>query len=164
MRSRRSASLSPIEVGGFATVDAPEGGRTVVQVRDLHTVEREALSIEVDVSDVVPGAAHASVRPVFRSLSGSAVVLGHLDESGFTAANESVPFGERNFRPIASDDVRAHHRTALDRDVPTIEVGTMFGTTPARLPHAGLPPGTRSCADSRVPARRTRRGCCSNGS
>ena len=71
-----------VEVGGFAKVDAPDGGQLVVQLRDLHTVEREALSIEVDVSDVVPGASNAPVRPVFRSLAGSAVILGRLDETG----------------------------------------------------------------------------------
>ena len=137
-----------IDVGGFARVDAPDGGHLVVQLRDLHTVEREALSIDVDVSDVVPGAAHATVRPVFRSLVGSAVVLGHLDETGFAAASETEPFGERPFRSIAADDV-ARIVDALDRDVPTFEVGTMQGTgSPARLHAKGFARHTFMCGQS----------------
>ena len=137
-----------VDVGGFAMADAPAGGHLVVQVRDLHTVEREPLSIEVDVSDVVPGAAHATARPVFRSLVGSAVVLGHLDETGFSAASETEPFGERPFRPMSSDDV-ATIVDALDRDTPTFEVGTMQGTrAPARLHAKGFARHTFMCGQS----------------
>jgi DNA helicase HerA-like ATPase len=137
-----------VEVGGFATVDAPDGGRLVVQLRDLHTVEREALSIAVDVSDVVPGAGTATVRPVFRSLSGSAVILGRLDETGFRAVSETAPFGEQPFRRMPSDDV-ATIVDALDRGVPTIEVGTMIGTrAPARLRTKGFARHTFMCGQS----------------
>ena len=63
----------------------------VVQVRDLRVVEQEALTIDVDVSAVVPGAGAATVRPMFHSLLGSAVALGRLDASGFAAFPETTP-------------------------------------------------------------------------
>src|ERR687898_2074764 len=142
-----------VEVGGLAMIDVPDGGHLVVQVRDLRIVELEGLSIDVDVSDVVPGAGSASVRPRFRSLSGSAVVLGRLDATGFTALAATAPFGELPFRQADSDEVVAIV-DALDGDAPTVELGTVAGTSaPARLRATGFA-RTRSCAVSRARRRR----------
>jgi uncharacterized protein len=137
-----------VEVAGLALIDVPDGGHLVVQVRDLRIVELEGLSIDVDVSDVVPGAGSASVRPRFRSLAGSAVVLGRLDATGFTALAATAPFGELPFRPADSDEVVAIV-DALDGDVPTVEVGTVAGTSaPARLRATGFARHTFMCGQS----------------
>jgi DNA helicase HerA-like ATPase len=137
-----------VEVGRFAMVDRPDGGHVVVQVRDLRVVEREAMSIDVDVSDVVPGAATATVRPTFRSLAGSAVVLGFLDTGGFTAVAATAPFGELRFRSADSDEVAAIV-DALGGDAATFEVGTVSGTSaPARLRAKGFARHTFMCGQS----------------
>jgi DNA helicase HerA-like ATPase len=137
-----------VEVGGLAMIDVPDGGHLVVQVRDLRIVELEGLSIDVDVSDVVPGAGSASVRPRFRSLAGSAVVLGRLDATGFTALAATAPFGELPFRQADSDEVVAIV-DALDGDAPTVEVGTVAGTSaPARLRATGFARHTFMCGQS----------------
>src|SRR5918994_2925774 len=70
------------------------GGRLVAQVRELQVREREGLSIALDVSDVVPDA----VRPTFRSLTGSATLVGRL-EAGFKPLAATSPLGELLVRP-----------------------------------------------------------------
>ena len=137
-----------VDVGGFAMVDLPDGVELVVQLRDLRVVEREALSIDVDVSDVVPGSSTATVRPTFRSVAGSAVVLGRLDAAGFTTLAAAAPFGERRLRAATSDEV-AVVVAALAGDAPTVEVGTVTGTAaPARVRASGFARHTFMCGQS----------------
>ena len=57
-----------IEVGRLAIVESTDDDRLVVQVREMDVVVREGLSIDVDVSDLMLGAASATVRPRFRSI------------------------------------------------------------------------------------------------
>ena len=136
------------EVGGLAMVEMPSGGYLVVHVRDLRIVDREGLSIDIDVSDLVPGAASATLRPVFRSLAGTAVVIGRLDATGFTALTGTAPFGEQRWRPASGDEV-AQIVDVLDGDVPTIEVGTVAGSNaPARLQAKGFSRHTFMCGQS----------------
>jgi hypothetical protein len=137
-----------IEVGGLAMVEAPDGGRLVVQVRELQIVEREGLSIDVDVSDVVPGAASATVQPRFRSIAGTAAVLGQIGASGFTALTATTPFGEQRWQPAGADEV-ATIVAALDRDESTVVVGTVADSTaPARLRSKGFARHTFMCGQS----------------
>jgi Helicase HerA, central domain len=137
-----------VDVGGLALVGDPGGGRLVVQIRGLEIVERDALSIDVDVSDVAPNAVSASVRPRFRSLNGTAVVLGELTEAGFDAMAALHPFGERPIEPADSEQVVATV-DALDGGAPTVEIGTVVGTTaPARLRSAGFSRHTFMCGQS----------------
>jgi DNA helicase HerA-like ATPase len=137
-----------VQVGALALIDVPDGSRLVAQVRDLRVVELEALSIDVDVSDVVPDAGSATVRPRFRSIAGSAVVLGRLDAAGYTPLTASAPFGELPFRPADTEDVGVIV-DALDGDAPTIEVGRVIGTNaPARLRAKGFARHTFMCGQS----------------
>jgi hypothetical protein len=137
-----------VEVGGWAVVDGADGGLVVVQVRDLHVVEREGLSVAVDVGDLVPGATSATVRPTFRSVAGAAVVSGSLDGAGFTARAAVVPFGDRPVRAATPGEVAAVVG-ALAGGAPTIEVGTVAGTTvPAQLRAAGFSRHTFLCGQS----------------
>jgi uncharacterized protein len=137
-----------VEVGGMAMVEMSNGGYVVVHVRDLRVVEREGLSLDIDVSDVVPGAANATLRPTFRSLAGTAVVIGHLDADVFTAVSATAAFGEQRWRPAGGDEV-AMIVDALDGDAPTIEVGTVAGTSaPARLRAKGFARHTFMCGQS----------------
>jgi hypothetical protein len=136
------------EIGGLAMVEMPNGGYLVVHVRDLHIVDREGLSIDIDVSDLVPSAAGATLRPMFRSLAGTAVVIGRLDAAGFTALTGTAPFGEQRWRPASGDEV-AQIVDALDGDAPTIEVGTVAGSNaPARLQAKGFSRHTFMCGQS----------------
>ena len=62
--------------------------------------------------------------------------------------SETAPFGEQPFRAIAAEEV-ATIVDALDRGVPTIEVGTMIGTrAPARLHAKGFARHTFMCGQS----------------
>ncbi len=137
-----------VEVGGMAIVDLPDDAQLVVQVRDLRVVEREALTIDVDVSGLVPGATAATVRPMFHSLSGSGIVLGRTDASGFTALSETTPFGERPIRAAAPAELSSII-DALDGDGTTVDIGTVAGTdAPARLRATGFARHTFMCGQS----------------
>jgi DNA helicase HerA-like ATPase len=136
-----------VEVGGFAIVQQPDGGRLVVQVRELQVAEREALSIGLDVSDVVPDAVSANVRPTFRSLTGSATLVGRLDD-GFRPLAATAPFGELTVRPADSSEV-AEVVDGLTIGVSTVEVGTVVATdAPARLRASGFGRHTFMCGQS----------------
>jgi DNA helicase HerA-like ATPase len=136
-----------VEIGGFAIVEQPDGGRLVVQVREVQVREREGLSIGLDVSDVVPDAVSANVRPTFRSLSGTATLVGRLDD-GFKPLAATSPFGELPVRPADSSEV-AEVVEGLTVGVPTVEVGTVAGTaTTARLRASGFGRHTFMCGQS----------------
>lgn len=136
-----------VEIGGFAIIEQADGGRLVAQVRELHVREKEGLSIGVDVTDVVPDAVSANVRPTFRSLTGSATLVGRL-EDGFRALAASSAFGELLVRPAESSEV-AEVVDGLTAGVPTVEIGTVAGTTaPARLRAAGFGRHTFMCGQS----------------
>ena len=136
-----------VEIGGFMVIEQADGGRLVAQVRDLQVREKEGLSIGVDVADVVPGAVGAEVRPTFRSLTGSATLVGRLD-GGFKALAGTSAFGELLVRPAESAEV-AEVVDGLTAGVATVEIGTVAGTTaPARLRAAGFGRHTFMCGQS----------------
>jgi uncharacterized protein len=125
-----------------------DDARLVVQVRAIDVVEREGLSIDVDVSDVAPGAANATVRPRFRSITGSAVVLGRVDAAGFTALTATAPFGEQSLQPATANELAAVF-DVLDTDESTVEVGTIASSTAqARLRSKGFARHTFMCGQS----------------
>lgn len=136
-----------VEIGGFAIVEQADGGRLVVQVRDLQVREREGLRIGLDVSDLVPDAVSADVRPTFRSLVGSATLVGRL-EAGFKPLAATAPFGELPVRSANSTEV-AEVVDGLTVGVSTVEVGTVAGTAaPARLRASGFGRHTFMCGQS----------------
>jgi DNA helicase HerA-like ATPase len=137
-----------LEVGGMAIADLSDGSRLVLHVRDLTVVEREGLELDIDVSDVVAGAGHATVRPRFRSVSGSAAVLGSIDELRFSPHPATAPFGERPVRPATDDEVTSVS-AALDSGQPTIEIGTLVGSSAAGMLRAkGFARHTFVCGQS----------------
>ena len=70
-----------LEVGGSAMVVVSDEADLVVQVRDPRVDRAESVDDRhlEHLPRSVPGAGTATVRPMFHSLLGSAVVLGQLD-------------------------------------------------------------------------------------
>ena len=112
-------------VGLFAVLEGEDDdGWTslVVQVRSMSVVDREGPQLEVGTAfgDADLTVTSATVRPMLRALTGTGIVLGVIEDDGFTRCERVNPFGERIVRSARPEEiaviaVRAEHRGGDDR-------------------------------------------------
>ncbi|MFD4182017.1 ATP-binding protein [Rhodococcus sp. NPDC058514] len=140
-----------VEVGGFAVIEFRGDRRVVVQVREVHMVEREGPALDFTVRDGMAelGVVSARARPLMRALSGTATTLGEFDGARFVGRREVEPFGERPIRPAGEDEVAAIAE-GLAGTASSFEIGVLqqASTVPARLRSTGFARHTFMCGQS----------------
>ena len=140
-----------VEVGGIAVIEPDDGSRTVVQIREVHIVERQGPELTVQTGDGALGsyASSVEVTPMLRAVAGSAAILGRLDGSVFSPSDGVLPFGERALRP-ATDAELAAVVDGLDAGQSTITIGAQrqAAAVPARLRAKGFGRHTFMCGQS----------------
>ena len=140
-----------VEVGGIAVIEPDDGSRTVVQIREVHIVERQGPELTVQTGDGALGsyASSVEVTPMLRAVAGSAVILGRLNGSVFSPSDGVLPFGERALRP-ATDAELAAVVDGLDAGQSTITIGAQrqAAAVPARLRAKGFGRHTFMCGQS----------------
>jgi uncharacterized protein len=145
---------SGLAVGGFAVLDGEAGdgwASLVVQVRSMALVDRDGPQLELDatVDDPDVTVTSTTVRPLLRALRGDGVVLGTIDDAGFTRCHRVPAFGERIVRPARPDEL-ATIVSGLDSDAWSIGIGELRDApgVPARLVAKGFARHTFMCGQS----------------
>lgn len=142
-----------VTVGGFAVVERRSDltRPVVIQIRDLHTVDRDGPAIRFDEQDVYGGlgAPGSMLTTRIRSQAGEGIVLGILDADGFTGTDQVDPFGEEFLRAATAAEV-ATVREAADAEAATFEIGVLRDApdVPARLQSKGFSRHTFMCGQS----------------
>jgi hypothetical protein len=155
-----------VEVGGIAVIEPDDGSRTVVQIREVHIVERQGPELTVQTGDGALGsyASSVEVTPMLRAVAGSAVILGRLNGSVFSPGDGVLPFGEQALRPATDAElaaVVATDWTPASQPSPLEFSGRRPRCRPGCVPRVLA--GTPSCAGNPDQARPTPPACCSNG-
>lgn len=142
-----------VTVGGFAVVErrSDPARLVVIQVRDLHTVERDGPMIRFDEREDYGGlgAPGSILTTRLRVQLGEGTVLGTLGADGFAATDQVEPFGEEFVRAASAAEV-ATVREAADAEAATIEIGVLRDApdVPARLQSKGFSRHTFMCGQS----------------
>lgn len=145
---------SGLLIGGFAVLEG-EGGdewaSLVVQIRSIGIVDREGpqLGFSTDFTDSELTVTSATVRPLLRSVMGTAVVLGTMDADRLIRTQQVVPFGERIVRSARPDEI-AVIASGLGSGTNSIGIGSLCQAleVPARLEAKGFARHTFMCGQS----------------
>jgi uncharacterized protein len=146
---------APIEagltVGTFAIVETLAHDRDlVVQIRSSQLSEGPGPELQLASDKMLIGAdvVSAVVRPVLRTVNGSAAVLGTLGPDGFRRLAHAEPFGERLVRRARRDEIE----TVVDglTDATAIPIGFQLGApgVPASMVATGFARHTFMCGQS----------------
>lgn len=139
-----------LEVGGFGVVEH-NGEALLIQIRRVTLVTREGplLQLAQEQADLDDEIGLVSVRPLMRSVAGSARILGRLAKGSFVPVDRVAAFAERIVRPATGPEVAAAMEQ-LDAGQATITLGTLHQApgVPARIRSKGLSRHTFMCGQS----------------